>query len=74
MTTTILTHIKSALHTWGICEPMTIQTAEVDGYGNYSDELTKEMQLAAIRPPSPKKQSPEIKPEEFETVYGWFYS
>jgi len=74
MNTTMLAQLKNTLQTWGFHHPVTIQTADVDGYGNYSDELTKELRLSAARPAAPRKQSLEIEPEEFETVYGWFYS
>ncbi len=73
MTTTMFTQIKSAFLTWSLCEPVTIQTAHVDGYGDFGDELTNEMQSAAMQS-APQNHSLEIEPEEFETAYGWFYS
>jgi hypothetical protein len=71
----MLTHLKSAFNTiYPPRKPLAFLASDVDGYGNFGDELTKELRLAAARPAAPQKQSAEIEPEDFESVYRWFLS
>ena len=75
MTMTMLTHLKSAFNTiYPPRKPLAFLASDVDGYGNFSEELTKELHLSAARPAAPQIHSVEIEPEDFESVYRCFLS
>lgn len=53
--------------------PLQVKACEVDGYGNYGDQLAEEFQAAA---PHLGATAPiaDVSDEEFEAVYHWFWS
>jgi hypothetical protein len=59
-------------------ETKPFTTADVDGYGDYGNDLAEELLAAKIENLRKSSAEPssnaQVDPQEFESVYNWFLS